>query len=101
VSRGFTATLVGAMALGVLASAGGLWTSWRIDSAPGATIVLVAIAGFVVVTLGVGLRGRMRRLGGGLAFARPAQSRRRLGPAQSRHRLETDPADPPEVVLDR
>ena len=29
VSRGFTATMAGAMALGVLASAGGLWASWR------------------------------------------------------------------------
>jgi zinc transport system permease protein len=76
VSRGFTATLVGAMALGVLASAGGLWTSWRLDSAPGATIVLVAIAGFVVVSVAAGLRGRVRR---------PA-------PLQA-------PAEPPEVVL--
>jgi zinc transport system permease protein len=60
-SRGFTATLVGAMVLGVLASAGGLWTSWRLDSAPGATIVLVAIAAFVVVSVAVALRGRFRR----------------------------------------
>ena len=60
-SRGFTATLIGAMALWVLASAGGLWTSWRLDSAPGATIVLVAIAGFVVVSVAAGLRGRVRR----------------------------------------
>jgi zinc transport system permease protein len=75
-SRGFTSTLIGAMALGVLASAGGLWTSWRLDSAPGATIVLVAIAGFVVVSVAAGLRGRVRR---------PAQS--------------PTPAEPPEVVL--
>lgn len=75
-SRGFTATLIGAMALGVLASAGGLWTSWRLDSAPGATIVLVAIAGFVVVSVAAGLRGRVRRPNGVPA-----------------------PAEPPEVVL--
>jgi zinc transport system permease protein len=61
VSRGFTATMVGAMALGVSASAGGLWASWRLDSAPGATIVLMAIAGFVVVAATVALRNRMRR----------------------------------------
>jgi zinc transport system permease protein len=61
VSRGFTATMMTAMALGGLASAGGLWASWRLDSAPGATIVLVAIAGFVIVSMAVGLRGRIRR----------------------------------------
>jgi zinc transport system permease protein len=79
VSRGFTATMVGAMALGVLASAGGLWASWRMDSAPGATIVLVAIAVFVVVSMAVGLRARVRRPNGA---AVPA-------------------AEPPEVVLER
>jgi zinc transport system permease protein len=83
-ARGFTATMAGAMAFGVLASAGGLWTSWRIDSAPGATIVLVAIAGFVVVSLAAGLRHRRRpRLRS--AGARPVSA-------------ETDP---PEVVLNR
>jgi zinc transport system permease protein len=61
VSRGFTATLAGAMVLGVLAAAGGLWTSWRIDSAPGATIVLVSIAGFVAVTVGAAWYARVRR----------------------------------------
>jgi zinc transport system permease protein len=76
VSRGFTATLVGAMALGVAASAGGLWTAWEIDSAPGATIVLVAIGGFVIVTIGAAVRARVSRL-----VATP------------------DRADDPEVVL--
>jgi zinc transport system permease protein len=78
VSRGFTATMVGAMVLGVLASSGGLWASWQLDSAPGATIVLVAIAGFVIVSVAAGLRGRVRRPAG-----IPA------------------PAEPPEVVLSR
>jgi len=50
-----------AMALGVLASAGGLWASWRLDSAPGATIVLVAIAGFVIVSAAAGVRARLSR----------------------------------------
>jgi zinc transport system permease protein len=62
VSRGFTATMVGAMALGVASSAGGLWTAWKIDSAPGATIVLVAIAGFVAVTVGAAVRSRLGRM---------------------------------------
>ena len=76
VSRGFTATMVGAMVLGVLASAGGLWASWQLDSAPGATIVLVAIAGFVIVSVAAGVRARIRRPSGAPA-----------------------PAEPPEVVL--
>lgn len=76
VSRGFTATMVGAMALGVAASAGGLWTAWKVDSAPGATIVLVAIGGFVLVTIGAAVRSRLGRL-----MATP------------------DPADDPECVL--
>jgi zinc transport system permease protein len=76
VSRGFTATMVGAMALGVAASAGGLWTAWKVDSAPGATIVLVAIGGFVLVTIGAAVRSRLSRL-----MATP------------------DPADDPECVL--
>jgi zinc transport system permease protein len=71
VSRGFTATMVGAMVLGVLASAGGLWASWQLDSAPGATIVLVAIAGFVIVSIAVGLRGLVRRPVGAPAPAEP------------------------------
>jgi len=76
VSRGFTATMVGAMVLGVLASSGGLWASWQLDSAPGATIVLVAIAGFVIVSVAAGVRARIRRPSGAPA-----------------------PAEPPEVVL--
>jgi zinc transport system permease protein len=75
ISRGFAATMAYAMALGVAASAAGLWLAWRINSAPGATIVLVAIGGFVVVTLGAGLRRTLRR---------PAE----------------EAADPPEVVLE-
>jgi zinc transport system permease protein len=76
VSRGFTATMVGAMALGVAAGAGGLWTAWKVDSAPGATIVLVSIGGFLLVTIGAAVRSRLSRL-----MATP------------------DPADDPECVL--
>jgi zinc transport system permease protein len=79
-SRGFAATMTGAMALGGAASAAGLWLSWVADSAPGATIVLVAIAGFLVVTLATGLTRSVRR--------------------PLRHAPVTE-AEPPEVVLDR
>jgi zinc transport system permease protein len=84
-SRGFTATMVGAMTLGVLASAGGLWASWRMDSAPGATIVLMSIAGFVVVALAANLRGHLRLPRLRSAGAVPVSAE----------------VDPPEVVLDR
>jgi zinc transport system permease protein len=60
-SRGFAATMAWAMALGVLVSVAGLWTAWQADSAPGATIVLVAIAAFVLVTAGAAALARTRR----------------------------------------
>jgi zinc transport system permease protein len=80
VSRGFAATMTAAMAIGVVVSAGGLWVSWGADSAPGATIVLVAIAAFVAVTLSTAMWRRARRP------AAPA-------PAVAA-------TEPPEVVLD-
>jgi zinc transport system permease protein len=60
VTRGFNATMYLAMVLGVAASVTGLGVSWQLDTAPGATIVLLAIVGFVAVTLGAGVvrRGR-------------------------------------------
>ena len=81
VTRGFRATMHVAMGLGVAASVAGLGVSWRLDTAPGATIVLLAIVGFVVVTLGAGAVRRAR--------ARP--------PARP---PEPEP-EPHEVVLDR
>ncbi len=48
VTKGFKATILAAMALGALASLGGVVTSFYVDVAPGATIVLLALAGFVV-----------------------------------------------------
>jgi zinc transport system permease protein len=47
VSRSFKATMFLAMALGALASVGGVVTSFYVNVAPGATIVLLALAGFV------------------------------------------------------
>jgi zinc transport system permease protein len=47
-TRGFRPTLLLAMGLGTLASLGGVVTSAYVEVAPGATIVLLALAGFVV-----------------------------------------------------
>jgi zinc transport system permease protein len=61
VTRGFRATLVSAMALGMLASLGGVAISAYADVAPGATIVLIALAGFVAAyPLGMLARRRQR-----------------------------------------
>ena len=65
VSRGFRSTLLLAMGLGTLASVGGLvlsaLVSAEVDVAPGATIVLVALAGFVLAwPVGVAVRRRQR-----------------------------------------
>lgn len=65
VSRTFRTTLAGAMVLGTLASVGGLllsaYASFHARVAPGPTIVLLALAGFVVAwPVGVWLRSRRR-----------------------------------------
>ena len=60
-TRGFRATLFGAMGLGTLASLGGVAVSAYIDVQPGATIVLLALAFFVAAyPVGVWLRRRQR-----------------------------------------
>ncbi|QSB13183.1 metal ABC transporter permease [Natronosporangium hydrolyticum] len=68
VARGFRATQLLAMAIGVAAAAAGIWFAGVYDTAPGATIVLLAIAGFAVVTVVTAgwrwlRRGRDRRPG--------------------------------------
>lgn len=65
VSRGFRSTLWLAMGLGTAASLGGLIVSALVPAdvsvAPGATIVLVALAGFVLAwPIGVGIRHRQQ-----------------------------------------
>jgi zinc transport system permease protein len=60
VTRGFRATLLGAMALGMLASLGGVAISAYADVAPGATIVLIALAGFVAA-YPIGMLARRRQ----------------------------------------
>ena len=64
-TRSFRTTLAAAMALGTLASVGGLvvsaFASFHARAAPGPTIVLLALAGFVVTwPVGVWLRHRER-----------------------------------------
>ena len=61
VTRGFRATLLLAMLLGTLASLGGVTISAFVTVAPGATIVLLSLAGFVAAyPVGMWLRRRER-----------------------------------------
>jgi zinc transport system permease protein len=61
VARGFKVTILVAMVLGAAASIGGVVTSFYVDVAPGATIVLLALAGFVAAwPFGALLRHRRR-----------------------------------------
>ena len=47
-TKGFKVTILTAMLLGAVASVGGVTTSFYVDVPPGSTIVLLALAGFVV-----------------------------------------------------
>jgi zinc transport system permease protein len=90
VTRGFRSTMHVAMGIGLLAAGLGIWisgTAGEQGTAPGATIVLVAIGCFVAATVGGGAWRAARRRGGAA-----------LGRLGAR-----EPADlePPEVVLDR
>jgi zinc transport system permease protein len=60
---GFRATQWLAMAIGVLAAGAGIGYAGRYDTAPGATIVLLAIAGFAVTTVAAAGWRRLRRSG--------------------------------------
>ncbi len=61
VTRGFRTTLFLAMGLGTLASLSGVFTSLFVEVTPGATIVLLSLAGFVA-TYPVGMWLRHRQL---------------------------------------
>lgn len=62
-ARGFRATLASSMLLGTFVSVLGVTVSAYVDVAPGATIVLMALAGFALAyPLGAWLRSRQRRL---------------------------------------
>ncbi len=89
VARGFRSTMHLAMAIG-LASAGlGIWFAGQYDTAPGATIVLVAIGAFAVLAGGSSAwRALRRRAGAGRATG--------AGP---RPRTAAVDVEPPDVVL--
>lgn len=59
-TRGFRTTMLGAMAAGTVAALGGVSVSAFVDVPPGATIVLVSLAGFAV-TAPLGLLVQRRR----------------------------------------
>ena len=60
-TRTFRTTLLASMGLGAVAAVAGLLVSASVDVAPGATIVLLALAGFAVAwPVGVALRHRAR-----------------------------------------
>ena len=80
VTRGFRSTMGVAMALGLGVSIAGLAVSWELNTAPGASTVLLAIAGFGAVALGVTL-WRVRQ-------------RYRLGPKPA-----VSGTEPPDVIL--
>jgi len=73
ITRGFSATMAVAMSVGLVAALSGVLVSAEIDTAPGATVVILALALFLVLT-GVG-----------------ATIGRRQAPPQR--------AEPPDVVL--
>ncbi|MFI6762637.1 metal ABC transporter permease [Micromonospora sp. NPDC050417] len=83
-SRGFRSTMAAAMTLGLVAAAVGIWLAGTANTAPGATIVVVSIAGFLLVALG----------GAGWRSLR-----RRTGPAGADGPVE--PAGAPESVLEQ
>ncbi|MFY1624451.1 metal ABC transporter permease [Micromonospora sp. WMMD723] len=63
VTRGFRSTMTAAMALGLFAAGAGVWVAATADTAPGASVVLLAIASFLVVALAAAARRVLRRRG--------------------------------------
>ncbi|MFG3701209.1 metal ABC transporter permease [Micromonospora sp. NPDC047620] len=62
VTRGFRSTMAAATALGLFAAGSGVWVAANADTAPGASVVLMAIASFgVVALLGAAWRVLRRR----------------------------------------
>jgi zinc transport system permease protein len=60
VTRGFRGTMMAAMAIGVAAAASGVLVSAEVDTAPGATIVILTLVVFVALTVGGALWRRAR-----------------------------------------
>ncbi|MGC5021890.1 metal ABC transporter permease [Micromonospora sp. DT47] len=61
VTRGFRSTMTAAMALGLFAAGAGVWVAASADTAPGASVVLLAIASFLVVAVGAAAWRVLRR----------------------------------------
>jgi zinc transport system permease protein len=61
VTRGFRTTMAAAMVIGIGAAAAGVTVAGEIDTAPGATIVILAIAVFVAITVGSAVWRVLRR----------------------------------------
>ncbi|GIF16171.1 metal ABC transporter permease [Actinoplanes teichomyceticus] len=61
ITRGFRATMALAMLIGIGAAGAGVVLSGQIDTAPGATTVLLALAAFLLTAAAGALRHRMRR----------------------------------------
>jgi len=80
-SKGFASTLWLAIGLGLASALAGLGASWQLGTAPGATTVIVAIAGFLAVSVLAAMIRRARR-GRAIATASPSAV-----------------AEPPDVVL--
>jgi zinc transport system permease protein len=76
VTRGFRSTMAAAMAIGLAAAGAGVVVSAEINTAPGATTVLLALAAFVAITAGGAVSRAVRR----------------------RHHLPRE-VEPPDVVL--
>lgn len=75
VTRGFRSTMAAAMTLGLFAAGSGVWVAANADTAPGASVVLLAIASFLVVAVaGAGWRAvRRRRTTAGTAVVEPPE----------------------------
>jgi zinc transport system permease protein len=72
VARSFRTSMLLAMLIGAVAAVTGIGASWRLDAAPGASIVVVAILGYLVVAVGTGMYRRIRRAGSDAANGRAA-----------------------------
>ncbi|SCL42075.1 zinc transport system permease protein [Micromonospora pallida] len=61
VTRGFRSTMAMAMTVGLLAAGSGVWVAAVADTAPGASVVVLAIASFLVVAVGAAAWRTVRR----------------------------------------
>lgn len=61
VTRGFGSTMTAAMALGLVSAGGGVWVAATADTAPGASVVVLAIASFAVAASAGAIARAVRR----------------------------------------